>query len=141
MKEILYKEEVYLLVGAAMEVHNRLGNGFLEPVYQEAYEYELKIRSIPFTPQEEFVICYRDYILSKKYIADIVAFSKIVIEIKALDQLTSREEAQVLNYLKASGMQLGLLINFGAVSLQWKRIVLTPTPAVLPIRKIREIRG
>lgn len=126
MSELLFKDEVYALVGAAMEVYNELGPGFLEPVYQEAYEIELLSRNLPFTPQQELLVNYKGHILKKTYVADFVAYSKILIEIKALDRLSSREDSQLINYLKATGMQLGLLINFGYDNrLEWKRIVHT----------------
>jgi len=126
MSQLLFKDEVYAIIGAAMEVHNELKTGFLEPVYQEAFEMELNIRSIPFTSQQEIPIHYKDLLLKKTYVADIIAFERIIVEIKAINNLSSREEAQLLNYLKASGMELGLLINFGAKKLEWKRMVLTP---------------
>jgi GxxExxY protein len=121
--DLLYKDEAYNLVGAAMEVRNKLGAGFLEPVYQEALSYELKLREIPFAEQVELPIFYKDSELSKRYIADMVAYDKIIIKLKALAELTSREEAQLINYLKASHMRLGLLINFGSPKiLEWKRL-------------------
>ena len=125
MAALLLKEEVYSLVGAAMEVHRDKGCGFSEPVYQECMEVELADRAIPATPQVEMPIVYKGRPLRKKYIADFFAYEKLVVELKAIDHLTSREDAQVLNYLKASGLQVGLLINFGARSLEWKRLVLT----------------
>ena len=125
MPNILFKDEVYAIVGAAMEVHNELKDGFLEPIYQEALEIELANREIPFSPQQGIPIQYKDQQLKKSYVADFLAFEKIIIEIKALDHLSGREEAQLLNYLKASGMELGLLINFGGKKLEWKRMVRT----------------
>jgi GxxExxY protein len=125
MVDLTYKEEVYAIVGAAMEVHNCMGCGFLEPVYQEAMEVEQIERGIPAFPQRDLPIYYKGRPLKKRYIADFVVFDKIIVEIKALSRLTSLEEAQVLNYLKASGLELGLLINFGAESLEWRRIIWT----------------
>lgn len=126
MTELLYKEEVYVIVGAAMEVYNELGCGFLEPVYQEALEIELPLRGIPFEPQKELPISYKGRRLQKTYVADFIAFEKVIVEIKALDRLTSREESQLLNYLKATNLQVGMLINFGAANgLEWKRMVKT----------------
>lgn len=125
MVELLYKEEVYAIVGAAMEVYNELGNGFLEAVCQEALAIEMKARDIPFTQQQELRIFYKNQLLRQKYIADFVAFEKIIIEIKAIKQLGPNEEAQLLNYLKATGLRLGLLINFGHPGrLEWKRMIL-----------------
>ena len=141
MAELLYKDEVYALVGAAMEVYNELGPGFLEPIYQEAYSIELSIRQIPIVPQQELKVVYKGRPLRKAYVADFVAFDKIIIEIKALDQLTSREEAQLINYLKATNMQVGLLINFGSEkNLEWKRIVHTKSSKIHS-RKLAEISG
>jgi len=132
MAELLFKDEVYMLIGAAMEVYNELGAGFLEPVYQEAFELELVARNIPITPQKELTIKYKEQLLRKTYIADLVAYGEIIVEIKALEKLSSREESQLLNYLKATGMQLGLLINFGAKNgLEWKRMVNTKMPQAI----------
>jgi GxxExxY protein len=125
MAELIFKEEVYTIVGAAMEVHRENGFGFSEPVYQECLEIELASRNIPFAPQKEMPIFYKGKQIKKTYIADLIACDKIVVELKALDKLTSREEAQVINYLKVSKLEVGVLINFGAASLEWKRIVLT----------------
>lgn len=126
MTELLCKEEVYAIVGAAMEVYNVLGPGFLEPVYQEALGIELTERGIPFVAQKELRIFYKGRRLQKTYIADVLAFEKIIVEIKALDRLTTREEAQLLTYLKATGLKVGILINFGAGGkLEWKRMVMT----------------
>ena len=126
MEKLIHKEEVYTIVGAAMEVHREKGFGFSEPVYQECMEIELVQRKINCEPQKELPLVYKGYRLKKTYVADFVAFDKIIIEvIKALDKLTAREESQVLNYLKASGLEVGVLLNFGAPRLEWKRIVLT----------------
>jgi len=125
MAELIFKEEVYAIVGAAMEVHRENGFGFSEPVYQECLEVEIASRSIPFVPQKEMPIYYKGKQIKKTYIADLIAYDKIVVELKALDKLTSREESQVINYLKVSKLEVGVLINFGAPSLEWKRIVLT----------------
>ena len=123
MTGLVYKDEVYEIVGAAMEVHKELGCGFLEAVYQEAFEIELKGRNIPFESQKQLAIYYKGKLLEKEYYADVVCYDKIIVELKALDKLTSKEESQILNYLKASGLKVGILINFGAASLDWKRFV------------------
>src|SRR5258706_196808 len=120
MTDLICKEEVFAIVGAAMEVHRQLGHGFSEAVYQECLEMELAERGIVFVSQKEMPINYKGRKIKKTYIADFIACDKIVVEIKALDGLTSREEAQVINYLKASSLQVGVLINFGAASLEWK---------------------
>jgi len=125
MKEIILKEEVYAIVGAAMDVYWHLGRGFQEPVYQEALEIELGRRRIPFAPQEEIVIFYKGEALKKKYVADFICYGQIIIELKALEGLSGREVGQLLNYLKATRFNLGLLINFGSpVRLEWHRYVI-----------------
>ncbi|HEY3291601.1 MAG TPA: GxxExxY protein [Anaerolineae bacterium] len=127
MPELLYKEEVYAIVGAAMMVYNELGFGFLEAVYQEALEIELTARGIPHAPQQCIPVTYRGIPLQKFYVADFVAYDKIIIELKAMNTLTNVEEAQVINYLRATGYALGLLINFGCHDkLQYKRLINTP---------------
>jgi GxxExxY protein len=113
----------YAVIGAAMEVHSILGCGFLEPVYQEAMCLELADRSIPFVPQVELPVSYKGKLLAAKYKPDFICFDEIVVELKALSELGGTEEAQVLNYLKASGHRTGLLINFGTKSLQFKRYI------------------
>ena len=122
--EICLKDEVYQIMGAAMEVHSELGNGFLEAVYQEALERELSSRNIPFKSQVPIKIKYKDVFLRKEYIADIVCFDSIIVEIKALSRLSGNEESQILNYLKATNFKVGLLVNFGSASkLEWKKFV------------------
>lgn len=121
---ILYKEEVYKIVGAAIEVHNTLGPSFLEAVYQEAMEIELAERGIPFEAQKPLKINYKGHILKKEYAPDLLFNEKIVGDIKALERLSGKEEAQIINYLKATKMRVGLLLNFGAPSLKWKRFIL-----------------
>jgi GxxExxY protein len=116
----------YAIIGAAIEVHKQLGCGFLEVVYQEAMELELTARGIPFQPQMEIPIRYKGQLLKTFYKADFVCFDVVVVEIKALTQLGSIEEAQVINYLKGTGFEIGLLLNFGRTSLQSKRFILTP---------------
>lgn len=106
-----------------MEVHRENSPGFAEPVYQECLELELADRTVPFVPQKAMPIFYKGQLINKTHVADLVAYDKIIVELKALDKLTSREEAQVINYLKVSKLEVGVLINFGAASLEWKRIV------------------
>ena len=127
MAELLYKDEVYAIIGAAMDVYNHLCPGFSEAIYQEALEIEVEGRKIPNNPQQEIYIKYKETKLKQFFKPDFICYEKIIIEIKALDRLTSREESQLLNYLKATGMQVGLLINFGAdKDLEWKRMVFSP---------------
>ncbi len=125
MALLLLKEEVYAIVGAAMEVHKELGPGFLEAIYQEALEIEFTTRGIPFESQKELAIYYKGHRLKKTYAVDFLVYEKVVVELKALDHLTSKEESQLLNYLKATGLEVGVLVNFGAASLEWKRMVKT----------------
>ena len=107
-----------------MEVHRELGPGFLEPVYQEALELEFERQGIPFEREKELKISYKGHILKKKYVADFICNDKIIVELKALSALSGEHVAQVLNYLKATGFKLGMLINFGEASLKFKRLVL-----------------
>jgi GxxExxY protein len=124
MTELLLKEEVFAVVGAAIEVHRELGCGFLEAVYQEAMELELADRNLPFLPQVALRITYKTRTLKKEYVADLLCFGQLIVELKAIDRLTSVEEAKLLNYLKATGLRVGLLVNFGASGrLEWKRFV------------------
>jgi len=112
------------VIGAAIEVHRELGPGFLEPVYQEAMQIELASRGIPFEGQKRLPIVYKGHPLQREYVADLVCFGNIIVELKALDQISSRDEAQLINYLKATGLRVGLLINFGSANkLEWKRLV------------------
>ena len=105
-------------------MHRILGPGFLEPVYQEAMELESTMRQLPFVPQPTIQIRYKEHTLKKEYIPDFIFYEQIIVEIKALDKLSGREEAQVLNYLKATGHKVGVLINFGShPKLEWKRFV------------------
>lgn len=124
MTELLFKDEVYAIVGAAMEVHTVLGPGFLEAVYHEAMEMEEREKGVPFESHKKLKIAYKDRWLTKEYEADQVCYEQIIVELKALDRLTSREEAQLLNYLKATNLRVGLLINFGSIGkLEWRRLV------------------
>ncbi|MEO7913012.1 MAG: GxxExxY protein [Roseiflexaceae bacterium] len=124
MIELLYKDESYAIIGAAIEVHRVLGSGFLEAVYQEALEIELQACQVRFDSQTPLSIMYNNYHLQKGYIADLCCYGNIIVELKALDRLSGKEEAQLLNYLKATGFRLGLLINFGSTGkLEWKRFI------------------
>ena len=124
MTDILFKTESYRIIGACMEVHNVLGAGFLEPVYQEALAYEFYLQNIPFEHEKKLTIRYKDIELEKMYSADFVCYDAIIVELKALSGLTPEHEAQVLNYLKATGYKLGILVNFGGKTLEYKRLVL-----------------
>jgi len=122
--QVLYKDESYAIIGACMEVHKTLGNGFLEAVYQEALEIEFALRGIPCQREKVLPIDYKGHTLKKGYIADFVCYDKIVLEIKSQRELIADNASQVLNYLNASGYKLGLLVNFGERSLKQKRIIL-----------------
>jgi GxxExxY protein len=124
-EELLFKNEVYQIIGAAIEVSNNLGGGFLEAVYQEALELEFLDSRIPFESQKEIQIKYKKRILKKKYIADFLCFGELIVEIKAIQTITAIDEAQVLNYIKATQKPLGLVINFGNQKLEWKRFANT----------------
>jgi len=113
MVDLIYKEECFKIIGACLEVHKTLGNGFLKPVYQEALTIEFNKQNIPFEKEKILAIVYKGIELEKKYIADVVCYEKIIVELKALSSLNSEHESQVLNYLKATGYKLGLLVNFG----------------------------
>jgi GxxExxY protein len=133
MAELLFKNEVYAIIGAAMEVYNQLGPGFGEAIYQEAMELEVEYRKLPGNPQQEIYVKYKGTKLKQFFKPDFIFYENIIAEIKALDKLTLREEAQLLNYLKATGLPVGLLINFGADrDLEWKRMVRTQKPARAP---------
>jgi GxxExxY protein len=122
--DLIFRDEVYSIVGAAMEVHSVLGNGFLEAVYQAAFKLELKSRNIPFETEKELPVFYKGQQLETSYRADVICFGQIIVELKAIDKLTSKEESQLLNYLSATGLRVGLLINFGSRGkLEWKRFV------------------
>jgi GxxExxY protein len=120
--DLIYKEEAYKIIGAAMAVHRELGHGFLEAVYQEAFEIELGLQGIPFESEVALPIDYKEIRLKKQYYADFICYNKIIVETKALNGLDTAHESQLLNYLKATGFKLGLLINFGSPSLQYKRM-------------------
>ncbi|MCZ7551698.1 MAG: hypothetical protein B6D39_06055 [Anaerolineae bacterium UTCFX2] len=122
MPELLHKDLTYAIIGAAMEVHTVLGSGFLEAVYQSALAHEFELRGIPFKQQMPLEVRYKNAVAGE-YRADFLADHKVVIEIKAAKRLTGIDEAQLINYLKATGIRVGLLINFGAASLEHIRRV------------------
>lgn len=127
MSEILFRELSFAVVGAAMEVYKLLGPGFSEEIYQRALEREISLRNLPYVAQQQIKVVYKDTIVAD-YFLDLVVDQKIVVELKAVSALASVHEAQVLSYLKASGLELGILINFGEVSLKSKRIAKSLNP-------------
>jgi len=123
--EIVYKEESYRIMGACFEVYKEMGCGFLEAVYQECLEMEFAANDIPFVPQVELKLNYKGRPLKQVYIPDFICFDRIILEIKAVTELSDAHRAQVHNYLKATGYKLGLLVNFGHYpKVEYERIVL-----------------
>lgn len=123
MNELIFKNESYNVIGACMAVHRELGCGFLEAVYQEALECEFKLRQIPYVREKPLNIFYKGEFLNKTYQADFICYESIIVELKALSELNSIHQSQLLNYLKATDLKLGLLVNFGQRSLESKRLV------------------
>ena len=121
----------YAIIGAAMEVHRQLGHGFLEAVYQEAVAIELGLVGIPFQKEVELPVVYKGRKLSTFYKADFLCFESVIVELKALSELSSVHEAQILNYLKATGLSVGLLLNFGALCLEFRRLIFSSRSASL----------
>jgi len=121
--DLLYKQLAYDVIGAAMEVHSVLGPGFPEGVYQAAFEQELSLRNIPFVAQQHVQVAYKGTVIADYYL-NLVVDGKIDVELKAVSELAPVHQSQVLSYLKASKLRLGLLINFGGTRLHYKRIVL-----------------
>ena len=119
-------EESFNIIGAAMEVHNIIGCGFSEIIYQEAFEEELKQRQIPFSREKMFTITYKGKTLSKFFRPDFICYDSIIVELKTVDEFVDEHFTQVMNYLKVTGMQLGILINFANESLEYKRILRNP---------------
>ena len=113
----------YAIIGAAMEVHRQLGCGFLEAVYQEALAIEFDLREIPYRREVELPVSYKKRRLATHYRADFICYDTVIVELKALSKLGGTTQAQVINYLKASGLETGLVLNFGTASLEYKRFI------------------
>ena len=124
MSELIYKEESYAIIGKCYDVHNNLGAGFLEIVYKDVLEYEFLKARIPFQREVEYEVNYNGIILPHKFYADFVVFDKIILEIKGVSGIADEHIAQTINYLKVSGNKLGLLVNFGELKLNYKRLIL-----------------
>ena len=124
MGELIYKEEAFKIIGCCMEVHRELGKGHDEVIYKDALEIEFHRQGIPFKREQEYKLTYKDVVLPHKYFADFVVLDKIILEAKAIECLTDSPVKQTLNYLAASKLKLGLLVNFGEDSLNYKRVVL-----------------
>ena len=124
MSDLLYKVEVFQLVGFCLEVHRELGKGHDEVVYKDALVVELQSARTLFSREKSYEVIYKGVVLPHRYFADFVVWDKLLLEAKAVRELTEAHIKQVLNYLDASRLHLGLLVNFGADSLEWKRIVL-----------------
>ena len=118
--DIQFQQEVFDIIGAAMEVQNHLGRGFLELVYHDALNVELGLRGIPFETEKLITITYKGHLLDRTYKADLVCYDNIVVELKSVEKLRTEHTAQLLNYLKATNLPLGILINFGEVPLKYK---------------------
>lgn len=126
MSDLIYKQESYDVMGACFEVYKEMGAGFVEPIYHECLEREMNSRRIPFVHHAGLALTYKGQPLKLSYEADFVTHSKIVLEVKAVKRLEDAHRAQLLNYLKATSFQLGLLVNFGRLGgLEWERIVLS----------------
>ena len=124
MSELLYRDETHRLIGLCMEIHRELGKGHDEVIYKDALVVELSRANIPFDREKKYEVRYKEVILPHLYFADFVVWDKILFEAKAVEQLAAPHIKQVLNYLAASKLRVGLLVNFGGDSLEWKRVVL-----------------
>ena len=124
MSELIYKEECFSIIGICFEVHNNLGAGFLEIVYKDALEYEFRKAGIPYEREKEYLVRYKEVILPHRFFADFVVHDKIILEIKGVSGIADEFIAQAINYLKVSGNKLALIVNFGEMKLNYKRIVL-----------------
>lgn len=122
--KLIDKDEVYEIVGACFEVYNTLGHGYLEAVYQEALALEFEARDVPFVKEKEIDIQYKGRVLAKRYVADFICFNRVIVETKAVSALLPEHQAQALNYLRATGLKVAVLVNFGSSQgIQWKRLV------------------
>lgn len=131
--------ETYAIIGAAMMVHRFLGEGFLEAVYREALGAELELRGIPFRREVEIPVYYRGLRLDIRYRADLVCFNGVLVELKALSRLSEVDDSQIINYLKASRLPRGLLLNFGSTALQYRRFVGPASGASASVQSVKSV--
>ena len=120
--ELLFRDEVYAIVGAAMEVLNELGHGFHEKPYENALLIEFALRKISFVQQPQFPIKYKDHVVGT-YRPDLIVLEQIVVDAKVVERITDQERGQMLNYLKITGLRVGIILNFGKPKLEWERII------------------
>lgn len=123
MSNLFYQDESYKIRGALFAVHNELGCGFLERVYQDALEFEFRLRNIPYEREKLIHVMYKGHPLGEPYRADFVCYGKVIVELKSVSEILDVHRAQIINYLKATKMKLGFLVNFGEESLHIERIV------------------
>jgi GxxExxY protein len=123
MSELLLKEEVFQIVGCAMEVLNTLGHGLLEKPYENALAVEFRLRQLPFQQQPRFPVLYKSVNVGE-YVPDLLVFNQVIVDTKVMEKLGNNEKAQIINYLKITGLRVGVLLNFKHTKLEWERIVL-----------------
>jgi len=141
MTQISKKDpRTYEIIGAAIDVHHILGHGFLEAVYQEAIGLEFTSRQIPFQKEVILPIHYKGSLLSTSYKADFLCYENVIVELKAINKLSGKEESQIINYLKATGVETGLLLNFGSESLEYKRFIFRNNKSVQSAKSADIIR-
>ena len=140
MTNLIYKEESYKIIGICFEVHNNLGPGFLEIVYKDALEYEFKKANIPYEREKQYDVDYKGITLQHNFYADFVIYNKIILEVKSVKYLVDEFIARTINYLKCSNNKLGLLVNFGELKLNSKRIVLDKKLNELKKKDLPQIR-
>lgn len=124
MHELLYRDECFSIIGKCFEVHNNLGAGFLEIVYKDAIEYEFRKSGIPYEREKEYIVHYKDVILPHRFYADFVVYDKIILEVKGVSAIADEFVAQAVNYLKVSNNRLALIMNFGEIKLNYRRVIL-----------------
>jgi len=124
IEEFPLKQETEIIIGIGIEIHKELGFGFLEIVYKDAFEYEFHLQEVLFQREKEFIIFYKDVLLRHKFYADFIVFQKVILEVKAKEKISDEDLARTINYLKCSGCKIGLILNFGRMRLDIKRVIL-----------------